>query len=54
MLEPLLRPLEPHLLEGLGTGLLVPILELDAEKNFVFNSGRYSSRREEGSQWSLK
>ena len=46
--------LELILLEGLGTGLPVPILVIDAEKNFVFNSGRYSSRREEGSQWPLK
>jgi hypothetical protein len=41
--------LEPDLPEGLGTGMPVPI-SIDAEKNFVFNSGGYSSRREEGSQ----
>ena len=37
---------------GLGP-FAVPSL-LDAEKNVVFNSGRYSSRRERGSQWSAE
>jgi len=53
VLEPQLLFLEPNLPEGLGTGLPVPIL-IDAEKNVVFNSGRYSSRRDQGSQWLLK
>jgi len=30
----------------LETGLPVSILDVDAEKNVVFNSGRYSSRRD--------
>jgi hypothetical protein len=44
--------------EGLGTRLRVPILRvpvlIDAEKNVVFNSGRYSFCREQGSQWLLR
>jgi len=45
---------ETGLLEVLGTGLPVPILAVDAEKNVVFNSGRYSFRHDQGSQWPVK
>jgi hypothetical protein len=44
VLEPQLLVLEPHPLRVLATGLPVPNL-IDAEKNVVFNSGGYSSRR---------